>query len=242
LDKIHDASTVVITAIDGMAGVGKTALAVQAGHRMAERYPDGQVFIDLHGYTDGVSPVEPGKALDWLLRSLGVPGERIPAELDEKAGLYRSRLANLRMVIVLDNAATEAQVIPLLPGAPGCVVLVTSRRRLAGLDHTHILSVDTLPTHDAVALLRQSAGDGRLVGNPPELVNELVELCGRLPLALPPGLGLGASGRAATRPATPTGRVGRRAAQRHRRPRPVLPGPEPRPATRLPAARFAPWP
>jgi tetratricopeptide (TPR) repeat protein len=184
LNKIHDASTVVITAIDGMAGVGKTALAVQAAHQMLDRYPDGQLFIDLHGYTEGVAPVEPGEALDWLLRSLGVPGERIPADLDQRAGLYRSRLAEQRMVIVLDNATTEAQVRPLLPGAPGCVVLVTSRRRLAGLDHTHALSLDTLPLPDAVALLRHSVGDHRLAGQPPELVAELVELCGRLPLAI----------------------------------------------------------
>jgi tetratricopeptide (TPR) repeat protein/DNA-binding SARP family transcriptional activator len=184
LDKIHDASTVVITAIDGMAGVGKTALAVQAAHQMVDRYPDGQLFVELHGYTEGVAPVEPGAALDWLLRSLGVPGDRIPPGLDQRAGLYRSRLADLRMVIVLDNAATEAQVQPLLPGAPGCVVLVTSRRRLAGLDHTYALSLDTLPLPDAVALLRQTAGEDRLAGQPPELVAELVELCGRLPLAI----------------------------------------------------------
>jgi tetratricopeptide (TPR) repeat protein len=184
LGKIHDASTVVITAIDGMAGVGKTALAVQAAHEMAERYPDGQLFIDLHGYTAGVAPVGPGEALDRLLRSLGIPGDRIPADLDQRAGLYRSRLADLRMVIVLDNAAAEAQVEPLLPGAPGCVVLVTSRRRLAGLDHTHAMSLDTLPRPDAIALLRNTAGEHRLAGQPPELVEELVELCGRLPLAI----------------------------------------------------------
>jgi tetratricopeptide (TPR) repeat protein len=184
LDKIHDASTVVITAIDGMAGVGKTALAVQAAHQMTDRYPDGQLFIDLHGYTDGVTPAKPDEALDWLLRSLGVPGERIPADLDQRAGLYRTRLAEQRMVIVLDNAATEAQVRPLLPGAPGCVVLVTSRRRLAGLDPTHTLSLDTLPLSDAIALLRETAGEGRLAGQPPELVEELAELCGRLPLAI----------------------------------------------------------
>jgi DNA-binding SARP family transcriptional activator/tetratricopeptide (TPR) repeat protein len=184
LDKIHDASTVVITAIDGMAGVGKTALAVQAAHQMVERYPDGQLFIDLHGYTEGVAPVQPGEALDWLLRALGVPGERIPADLDQRAALYRSRLAPLRMVIVLDNAATEAQVRPLLPGAPGCVVLVTSRRRLAGLDHTHTLSLDILPRPDAVALLRETVGDHRLAAQPGDPADELVELCGRLPLAI----------------------------------------------------------
>jgi tetratricopeptide (TPR) repeat protein/DNA-binding SARP family transcriptional activator len=184
LNKIHDASTVVITAIDGMAGVGKTALAVQAAHAMTERYPDGQLFIDLHGYTDGVAPVEPGEALDRMLRALGVPGERIPADVDERASLYRSRLADQRMLIVLDNAATESQVAPLLPGAPGCVVLVTSRRRLAGLDHTYSLSLDTLPAADAATLFHTSVGERRLAGQPPELVAELVELCGRLPLAI----------------------------------------------------------
>jgi DNA-binding SARP family transcriptional activator/tetratricopeptide (TPR) repeat protein len=183
LDKIHDASTVVITAIDGMAGVGKTALAVQAAHQMVDRYPDGQLFIDLHGYTEGVAPVEPGAALDWMLRSLGVGAEQIPAALDQRAGLYRSRVAEHRMVIILDNAATEAQVSPLLPGAPGCVVLVTSRRRLTGLDHTHTVSLDTLPLPDAVALLRQT-DRGRLDDQPAELVAELVDLCGRLPLAI----------------------------------------------------------
>ena len=184
LEKIHDASTVVITAIDGMAGIGKTALAVQAAHHMVDRYPDGQLFIDLHGYTEGLAPVEPSEALDRMLRALAVAGERIPAGLDERAALYRSRLAGQRMVIVLDNAATDAQVIPLLPGAPGCVVLVTSRRRLAGLDPTHTLSLDTLPAADAVALFRRSVSDSQLAGQPPQLLAELVELCAGLPLAI----------------------------------------------------------
>jgi DNA-binding SARP family transcriptional activator/tetratricopeptide (TPR) repeat protein len=184
LRRIHDASTVVITAIDGMAGVGKTALALQAAHQMVDRYPDGQLFLNLHGYTDGVAPVEPGEALDRMLRALGVPGERIPAGLDDRAAMYRSRLADQRMVIVLDNAATESQVAPLLPGARGCVVLVTSRRRLAGLDSAHTLSLDTLPSADAVALFRRSVGEPRLADQPPQLLAELVELCGRLPLAI----------------------------------------------------------
>jgi tetratricopeptide (TPR) repeat protein/DNA-binding SARP family transcriptional activator len=184
LVNVHDASTVVITAIDGMAGVGKTALAVQAAHQMAGRYPDGQLFIDLHGYTQGVTPIEPGDALDRLLRSLGVAVDRLPSELEERAGLFRSRLADQRMLIVLDNAATEDQVMPLLPGAPGCLVLVTSRRRLAGLDHTHTLSLDTLPPADAVTLLRHTTDESRLAGQPPDLVAELVELCDLLPLAI----------------------------------------------------------
>jgi tetratricopeptide (TPR) repeat protein/DNA-binding SARP family transcriptional activator len=184
LDRIHDASTVVITAIDGMAGIGKTALAVHAAHRIADRYPHGQLFIDLHGYTQGIAPTAPAEALDHLLRALGIPGTQIPTSLDQRAALYRSRLADQQVLIVLDNAATEAQVQPLLPGSPGCLVLVTSRRRMAGLDHTHTLSLDTLPTADAVALLRHTAGEDRLAGRPAELLTELVDLCGRLPLAI----------------------------------------------------------
>jgi DNA-binding SARP family transcriptional activator/Tfp pilus assembly protein PilF len=184
LDRPHDASTVVISAIDGMAGIGKTALAVHAAHRVADRYPDGQLFIDLHGYTQGVAPVNPAEALDHALRALGVPGSQIPATMDQRAALYRSRLAEQRMLIVLDNAATESQVLPLLPGAPGCLVLVTSRRRLAGVDHTHAVSLDTLPTDDAVTLFLETAGTGRVPDQPPALLTELVELCGRLPLAI----------------------------------------------------------
>jgi tetratricopeptide (TPR) repeat protein/DNA-binding SARP family transcriptional activator len=185
LDQVHDSSsTVVIAGIDGMAGVGKTALAVQAAHHLAGRYPDGQLFIDLHGYTHGVAPIQPAEALDHLLRALGIPGTQIPTSLDQRAALYRTRLAEQRMLIVLDNAAAEAQVAPLLPGVPGCLVLVTSRRRLAGLDHTHTLSLDTLPAPDAITLFVQTAGEDRLAGQPAESSIEVVESCGRLPLAI----------------------------------------------------------
>jgi DNA-binding SARP family transcriptional activator/Tfp pilus assembly protein PilF len=182
LEQLPDASTVVISAIDGMAGIGKTALALHAAHRIAGRFPDGQLFIDLHGYTQGVEPVEPGEALDRLLRALGIPGQRIPAGLDERAALYRTRLADRQVLIVLDNAATEGQVVPLLPGAPGCLVLVTSRRRLAGLDGTRTVSLDTLSTADALALFASTAGEQRVADR--TLLPELVELCGRLPLAI----------------------------------------------------------
>jgi len=184
LDQVHDASTVVISAIDGMAGIGKTALAVHLAHRIAGRYPHGQLFIDLHGHTPGMAPREPADALDHLLRALGVPGPQIPADLDDRAALYRTRLTDLRMLILLDDAATETQVAPLLPGSPGCLVLITSRSRLAGLDHTRTLSLDTLPAADAAHLLVETAGEDRLRDEPPDLIAEVVELCGRLPLAI----------------------------------------------------------
>ncbi|WP_405149968.1 NB-ARC domain-containing protein [Sphaerisporangium sp. NBC_01403] len=174
----------VIGAIDGMAGVGKTTLAVHAAHRLAGGFADGQVFVDLHGFTQGVSPVYPADALEQLLRSLGVPGEQIPHDLDARAALYRSRLAGKRVLILLDNAAEEAQVRPLLPGAPGCLTLVTSRRRLTGLEDVRPLSLDVLPRGDALALFTSSAGERRVAGQPPELLTEIVELCGRLPLAI----------------------------------------------------------
>ncbi|MQA86647.1 MAG: tetratricopeptide repeat protein [Streptosporangiales bacterium] len=177
-------AAMVISAIDGMAGVGKTALAVHVAHRMADRFPDGQLFIDLHGFTQGVAPVDPGDALDRMLRDLGVPGEQIPHDLDARAALYRSRLADRRMLILLDNAATESQVVPLLPGTPGCLVLVTSRRRLTGLDDARALSLDVLPLGDALTLLTRIVGEERLAGEPRTLLAEIVQLCGRLPLGI----------------------------------------------------------
>ncbi|HYH32553.1 MAG TPA: tetratricopeptide repeat protein [Pseudonocardia sp.] len=184
LDRVQDATAVVITAIDGMAGIGKTALAVHAAHRLAGHFPDGQLFLDLHGHTEGVAPVAPAEAVERVLRTLGVSGPQIPEELDDRAALYRSRLAGRKVLVLLDNAAEETQVVPLLPGTPGCLVLVTSRRRLAGLDHTQTLSLDVLPLADATALFARSAGEHRVRGVPPGQVDEVVELCGRLPLAI----------------------------------------------------------
>ena len=173
----------MISAIDGMAGIGKTALAVHAAHRLSGRFPGGQLFIDLHGYTKGQPPREPGEALEAFLRALGVPAGQIPQETEERAALYRQRLAGTRTLIVLDNASDEAQVRPLLPGEPGCLVLVTSRRRLKGLDDARSLALDLLPPQDAVALLRAVAGAGRIAAGDP-LLGEIAGLCGRLPLAL----------------------------------------------------------
>jgi len=176
-------ATVAIWTIDGMAGVGKTALAVDAGHRLAERFPDGQLFIDLHGYARDQPPRPVEAALQSLLRTLGVPTEQIPADTEERAALYRQCLAGTRTLIVLDNALSEAQVRPLLPGSAGCLVLITSRRRLKGLHDAHPLALDVLPEADAVALLRAIAGPGRIAAGDP-LPAEIAELCGRLPLAL----------------------------------------------------------
>ncbi|WP_460525959.1 AfsR/SARP family transcriptional regulator [Flindersiella endophytica] len=177
--------TVTITTISGMAGIGKTALAVQAAHLLAPDYPDGQIFLDLHGHTEGVPPFGPGRALGSLLRSAGVPSERVPAELDERAALWRTTLAGKRMLIVLDNAASEAQVRQLLPGTPGCLTLITSRRQLAGLDDAQAVFLAELPLPDAVDLFADAVGSGRQV-TPADrsLVAEVVELCGRLPLAI----------------------------------------------------------
>ena len=175
--------TVVISAIDGMAGVGKTTLAVHTAHRLAARFPDGQLFIDLYGYTEGYRPREPDGALEWLLRALGMPAQQIPDDAEARAALYRQRLAGTRTLIVLDNAVGEAQVRPLLPGAPGCLVLITSRRRLKSLDDAQILSLDVLAPPDAVALLRAVAGADRIPADDP-LLGEIARLCGYLPLAL----------------------------------------------------------
>jgi DNA-binding SARP family transcriptional activator/tetratricopeptide (TPR) repeat protein len=175
--------TVVISAIDGMAGIGKTALAVHLAHRLAEQFPGGQLFVDLHGHTRGHPPREPGQALEVLLRALGVSAAQIPEEPEESAALYRQRLAGTRTLILLDNARDEAQVRPLLPGHPGSLVLVTSRKRLKGLDDAHSISLDLLPHADAAVLLRAVAGPGRVAADDP-LLAEIAALCGHLPLAL----------------------------------------------------------
>jgi DNA-binding SARP family transcriptional activator/tetratricopeptide (TPR) repeat protein len=175
--------TVVISAIDGMAGIGKTALAVHAAHRVSGQFPDGQLFVDLHGYTRDHPPREPGDALGMLLRGLQVPAQRIPEDTQERAALYRQRLAGTRTLVLLDNAADEAQVRPLLPAAPGCLVLVTSRRRLKGLDDARSVSLDLLTPRDAVKLLHAVAGPGRVPADDP-LLDEIAHRCGRLPLAL----------------------------------------------------------
>jgi tetratricopeptide (TPR) repeat protein len=175
----------VLATIDGIGGVGKTALAVRAAHRLAHRFPDGQLFVDLRGFTDQQTPLEAVEALQRLLTALGVDGTRIPPDLEGRASLWRSVVADRRVLIVLDNAATAAQVVPLLPGTAGPLVITTSRRRLAGLPYaSQQISLDMLPHADAVTLLGGVAGSGRTASAAAEVLDEVVELCWRLPLAV----------------------------------------------------------
>jgi len=173
----------VISALDGLGGIGKTALAVHAAHHVADRFRDGQLFIDLRGYSPGAEPVRPADALAYLLRSLGVPPRAVPEGMAERAALYRERLADSRTLILLDNAADPEQVRPLLPGSPGCLVLITSRNRLAGIDGARALNLGILGERESVSLLAKVAGPGRGLDDSPE-VRELARLCGYMPLAL----------------------------------------------------------
>jgi DNA-binding SARP family transcriptional activator/tetratricopeptide (TPR) repeat protein len=181
-----DAETpaVVISAIGGTAGVGKTALAVQWAYQVAGLFPDGQLYVNLRGY-DPAQPMTATGALAGFLRSLGVAGPGIPAGEDERAARYRSLLAGRRLLVVLDNAGSVEQVRPLLPGSAGCVVVVTSRDALAGLvarDGARRLDLDLLPLPEAVGLLR--ALIGTRVDDGPEAAAALAQECARLPLAL----------------------------------------------------------
>jgi tetratricopeptide (TPR) repeat protein len=184
LDSAGDSSAVTIVAVSGTAGVGKTALAVHWAHRVADRFPDGQLYVDLRGY-DPDTPVQPIQALETFLRELGVSGAAIPAALPERAARYRTLLAGKRMLVVLDNARSVEQVRDLLPGTAHCFVVVTSRDTLPALVARHgaaRVNLDLLPPAEAVALLRRLT-DERADTEAGAAV-ELAERCARLPLAL----------------------------------------------------------
>jgi DNA-binding SARP family transcriptional activator/Tfp pilus assembly protein PilF len=179
-------SAAVVTAIGGTAGIGKTALAVHWAHRHTQSFPDGQLYVNLRGFDSAGTPVPAEAAVRGFLHALAVPPDRIPADPDAQAALYRSLLAGRRLLIVLDNARDPAQVRPLLPGAPGSFVLVTSRNQLTGLaavDGARTLTLDLLSPGEARDLLTRRLGAGRTVAEP-EAVGELAGLCARLPLAL----------------------------------------------------------
>jgi tetratricopeptide (TPR) repeat protein/transcriptional regulator with XRE-family HTH domain len=174
---------VSIYAIGGMAGIGKTALAVHAAHQLASRFPDGQVFLPLHGHTPGQQPVTPQDALASLLQIAGVPAGQIPPGLEARMALWRDHLADKQLLLVLDDAAGYEQVAPLLPGTGGSLVLVTSRRHLTALEDAQSISLDTLSADQAAELLARLAARPGL-GPAGPAIGEITRLCGYLPLAV----------------------------------------------------------
>ncbi|MFC8721632.1 BTAD domain-containing putative transcriptional regulator [Kitasatospora sp. NPDC057198] len=178
-----DSVSLVISAINGMGGIGKTALAVRFAHTVSPDYPDGQYFVDLRGFAAGVEPLGSGEALGMLLRQCGLPDELIPPGLEARTVAWRGAMAGKKAVVLLDNAVDVQQVRPLLPGTNGPLVLITSRRRLPALEGAVPLSLDLMPLDDAVALFTRVVGAKRLASHE-EDVAEVVELCGRLPLAI----------------------------------------------------------
>ncbi|GAA3873467.1 BTAD domain-containing putative transcriptional regulator [Saccharothrix violaceirubra] len=185
-DDPETTGTVLISAIGGVGGVGKTWLALTWAHRNLDRFPDGQLFVDLQGFSPTNRPTEPADAIRGFLTALGTDPARLPADLDTLAADYRSMIAGRRVLVVLDNAATAEQVIPLLPGHPSCTVLVTGRTGLASLIDRHgarHLSLDVLTRDEARALLARRLGDRRIQAEP-DVTDDLIDLCGRHPLAL----------------------------------------------------------
>ncbi len=202
-------SVPAVIAVGGMAGIGKTAFVVHAAHLLADRYPDGRLYADLGGPSE--RPMTPGTTLDRFLRLLGVRPREIPADTSERAALMRDRLAGRRVLLVLDNAADEAQVRPLIPGTPGCGVLISSRTPLIGLEYAHTLELGVLGTGAAVDLLAGVIGRERTNAEPCD-ARTLVAQCGGLPLAVRI-----AAARLAGRPDWTLKRLTGRLADEHRR-------------------------
>ncbi len=182
VSRVGGGDVIGIHAVNGMAGVGKTAFAVHAAHQLSGRFPDGQIFLRLHAHTAGQQPVDPAEALGTLLLAIGVSPWHIPQDPEARSASWRDHLAGKRMLLVFDDATGSDQVRPLLPGSPGCLVLVTSRRRLTALEAVPI-SLDTLPPAEAADLFVRSAARP---GLRPEdsAVAEMTRLCGCLPLAI----------------------------------------------------------
>lgn len=171
-----------ICVVHGMPGVGKTTFVVRTAHEAAPLFPDGCMFVDLHGYTPDATAITPAEGLDRCLRQLGLPGESIPRHIDDRIALFRNQLTSRRILLVLDNAASVAQVTPLLPAAPGCAVLITSRRRLAALDDADHIHIDTLSQEDSDRLFRSVAAIAGTTDA--KHVTDIVRSCSGLPLAI----------------------------------------------------------
>ncbi|MEV8593428.1 BTAD domain-containing putative transcriptional regulator [Streptomyces sp. NPDC052012] len=172
-----------IAAIDGTGGVGKSALAIHVAHRLAGRFPDGQFYVDLHGATAGLTPLEPGEVLGRFLSTLGVPNVAVPSNIEEAAAAFRSLVADRRILMVLDNAAGADQVRPLLPAGAGCAVLVTSREMLTTLEGATHLHLGVLFHDQAMALLERIVGRERVAAET-DAADTIIKMCGGLPLAL----------------------------------------------------------
>ena len=194
-----------VLVIGGTAGAGKTALAVHWAHQSAAEFPDGQLYVNLRGFDPSGTPVAPADALRWFLGAFGVTEEQIPDSVDAQAALYRSVLAGKRVLVILDNARDAAQVRPLLPGSPSCLVLVTSRARLPGLAATEgaqLLPLDVLTGTEARELLAGRLGER--ASAEADAARQLTESCSRLPLALSI-----VAARAAARPMMPLAELSR---------------------------------
>lgn len=172
-----------IVAIDGMGGVGKTSLAVHASRLFSADYPDGRYFVDLAGYSSTARPADASQALSTLLRGSGLSPEFVPGSVEEKSALWRSRTSGRRVLVVLDNALDAGHVRPLLPSEPSSLVLITTRRRMTALEGATTISLDVLSEPEAVALFARIAGPERVEAEP-DAVSSVIELCGRLPLAI----------------------------------------------------------
>lgn len=183
LDRGRTGDGVRIVAVDGMGGAGKTTLIVCAAHRLAASYPDGQLYIDLRGFTPGERPLAPEEAARILLRALGTPDNAVPDDAESRLAMWQAVTSSRRLLLVLDNAAEAAQIRPLLPVTSECLVLVASRSRLLDLDGAHWISLGTLAPQESAALLARTLGEERVAADP-EAAKSLATLCGHLPLAL----------------------------------------------------------
>ena len=232
-----------IAIIEGMPGVGKTALAVRAARLVSGQYPDGTLYLNLHSHDPGSPSLDPAEALHRLLQMLSVPAAQIPDTVGERAALWRAHLSRRRAVVILDDAAGHDQIGPLLPVTSRCLILITTRRRLPDLGGARSLTLDVLPVDEAITLFRRIAGEGRAADA--DQIAAAVELCGRLPLAIqltagriaqdgPPGLG-GLIDELSQSPAR-LGGTGAASPGGDSRLRPVLPCAGARPSAVLPAA------